>query len=70
MRKHTLEVGEIRLLVELRGLKPESVDDVVDLGGRIIELLRSLLGRGVGTDICATATPSVSTFCPARAKFG
>jgi hypothetical protein len=48
----TLEVGEVALLVERGLLETERADDVVDLGDLVIEILGSLLGGSVGTDIC------------------
>lgn len=49
--KHTLEVGEVALLVELGALETEGVDNVVDLDGSILELLLLLLSGGVGTNV-------------------
>lgn len=42
-----LEVGEEGLFVEGGGLETEGVDDVVDLGGALLEGLVLLLGGGV-----------------------
>ena len=50
-RLHTLEVGEVALLVERGALETERVDDIVDLGDLVIEILSSLLGGSVGTDV-------------------
>ena len=43
-----LEVGEVGLLVELRRLKTEGVDDVVDRLRTLLEGILLLLSGGVG----------------------
>jgi hypothetical protein len=48
---HTLEMGEIRFLIELCRLKTERVDNVVDLDGAILNTLLDLLSRSVGPNI-------------------
>jgi hypothetical protein len=49
----TLEVGEVALLVELRLLETERVDDI-DLGlEAVVGTLLSLLGGSVGTSVWA-----------------
>jgi hypothetical protein len=50
--EHTLEICEVRLLVELGALEAERVDDVVDLDGLVLDTLVSLLGGSVGANIC------------------
>lgn len=49
--KRTLKVGKVRLLVEGGGLEAESVDNVVDLNGTILDLLGGLLSGSVGTSV-------------------
>lgn len=53
MGRGTLEVGQIRLLVELGRAEAEGVDDVVDRLSAVVEVVSGLLGRGVGADVCA-----------------
>ena len=53
----TLEVAEVRLLVELSLPEIEGFDDVVDLLGRVIELLGGLLGGGIGASVCNKPSP-------------
>jgi len=50
--KRTLEVGQVRLLVELGARVAEGADDVVDLDGRVLESLLALLGGSVGAGVC------------------
>jgi hypothetical protein len=47
----TLEVGEEALLVERGALETERADDVVDLDNLVINILGSLLGGSVGTNV-------------------
>ena len=52
MARRTLQVSSVELLGETLLLdKSERVDDVVDLGGRVLNALLSLLGGSVGTSI-------------------
>ena len=50
-RGRTLEIGKIRLLVELGALETERVDNVVDLDGSILEALILLLGGRVASNV-------------------
>lgn len=49
--RHTLEVGKVSLLVERSGLETERADNVVDLDSAVLEILTSLLGGSVGTNV-------------------
>lgn len=50
--RHTLEVDQETLLVELGLLETERVDNVVDLDLGVLESLLSLLSGSVGTSVC------------------
>ena len=70
----TLEVSQIRLLVERGGLESEGVDDIINLRGSVLESLFLLLSRGIGTcpgsvtntgmRVCESTAP-MSTSAPA-----
>lgn len=47
-----LEVGEVRLLVELGLVETERVDDIDDGLGLVVVVLGSVLSRGVGANVC------------------
>ncbi len=47
----TLDVGEVRLLVEAGGLESERVDNVVDSLAAILKFFAGFFGGGIGTDI-------------------
>lgn len=47
-----LEVGEVRLLVELGLIETERVDDIDDGLGLVVVVLGSVLSRGVGANVC------------------
>lgn len=52
IRYRTLQVGQEALLVELGALKTERGHNIVDLDLGVLDIVTSVLGRGVGTDIC------------------
>lgn len=52
MLYRTLEVAEVALLVERGRGETEGVNNVVDLDGRVLNSLISLLGGSVGTNVC------------------
>jgi hypothetical protein len=48
----TLEVRQVRLLIERGALEPERVDNIVDLDRCVLNALLSLLGGRVGANVC------------------
>ena len=54
--KHTLEMTQITLLVEARLLQSETMSDIEDGLGGIIEGFFSLFGGRVGTDVDGLTT--------------
>lgn len=67
MRRRTLEVAHVLLLVEAGGLIPEGVDNVVDLGGLVLVRLLGLLSGSVGANVYRAnraVSPAVSHISP------
>lgn len=53
VHKHTLEVGQVALLVERGALETEGVDNVVDLDSLVLgSLIVTALSRGIRSSVC------------------